>query len=116
MSKQNRKSLERPRKRAYLRQSGRCCYCKQPMWLKNLNQYAQQYCLTINRARQMQCTGEHLIAHKDGGSAGNENIAAACKYCNEHRHRRKKALNPTEFGHYVLRRLKKGRWHGLTLT
>ena len=56
------------------------------------------------------------LTHEDGGSAGNENIAAACKYCNQHRHMRKKALSPTESGRYVLRRLKKGYWHGLTLT
>jgi len=63
----------------------------------------------------MQCTGEHLIAHKNGGSAKKENIAAACRFCNKQRHHRKKDIEPGEFEKYVLGRLNKGRWHGLKL-
>jgi len=109
MPNQKRKSLKNPRKRAFLRQNGRCCYCHKPMWLDNSIQYAKQHGLTIRQARQMQCTGEHLEAHKDGGSDSQENIAAACWFCNSHRHKRKNEIDPERYEQYVLRRQKKGR-------
>lgn len=111
----NRKSLKNPRNHAFNRQNGRCCYCHQPIWVNNPEQYAKQYGLTLSLARLMKCTGEHLVAHKDGGSSNKVNIAAACLFCNLGRHRCKKDMTPVEYEQYVLRRLKKGRWHGLRL-
>ena len=75
---QKRKSLKNPRNLAFLRQNGRCYYCHQPIWQQNPEQYAQQHGLSLQQAQRMQCTGEHLKAHKDGGPANTENIVAAC--------------------------------------
>jgi hypothetical protein len=48
----------------------------------------------------------------NGGRTVKGNIAAACRYCNEHRARAKPVLTPQQFGALVRRRLAKGRWHG----
>ena len=87
------------------------------MWLdENPDQYAKQYGLTLKKARHMQCTGEHLVAQKDGGSAGDNNIAAACRFCNLRRHRGRKEHDPKEYEQFVLGCLEKGHWHGVKLS
>ena len=111
-----RKSLKKPRQIAFVRQNGKCCYCHQPMWNANPTEYAERYCLSAGLTSLMRCTGEHLNAHKDGGSTQNENIAAACLFCNTQRHKLKNDVTPEKFETYVLKRLHKGAWHGLKLT
>jgi len=112
---QKRKSLKIPRNQAFLRQNGRCYYCQHPIWQENPEQFAQQYGLTLRQTKQMQCTGEHLTAHKDGGPDNASNIVAACRYCNMLRHKRKKEFTPEKYKILVSKRIKKNRWHGLSM-
>ncbi len=110
-----RKSLKSPRQKAFKVQQGLCYYCHQPMWSTEPKSFAKRFGLSLSQAQQMQCTGEHLVAHTQGGSALQENIVAACKYCNKHRHQLKITPPPEQFEKYVSRRLSRGKWHGLTL-
>jgi 5-methylcytosine-specific restriction endonuclease McrA len=106
-----RKSLARPRTIAYSRQSGRCFYCGLPMWSGTPENFALKYGLSPAQVRRLQCTGEHLQAHQDGGSSAQANIVAACLYCNQQRHRRKNPPPPDRFKTLVSNRISKGRWH-----
>nr|WP_209399021.1 HNH endonuclease [Marinobacter salsuginis] len=54
---------------------------------------------------------EHLVAHSEGGSAGQSNIVAACRFCNEKRHTRKNPPDPQAYSALVERRLQKGGWN-----
>ena len=105
------KSLSRTRARAFSHQQGLCIYCSRPMWLANPQRFALQQNLTRKQAENFQCTAEHLFARKDGGDDSRANIAAACRYCNMHRHMRKAELTPEQFGALVRKRLGCGRWH-----
>lgn len=109
--KSQRNSLVSPRKQAFKAQSGKCFYCNQPMWLENPDQFATRYRLSTKQARLLECTGEHLIPHHEGGPASASNIVAACWYCNSRRHRPSKPLQPTQYRSRVQRRISKGRWH-----
>ncbi len=111
-----RKSLKNLRKFAYIRQSGLCFYCGQPMWLDSLEAFAARYGLTKKQARLLQCTGEHLHPHSDGGDASEANIAAACLYCNQHRHQAKRVRPPQTLKKYVRHRIANGKWHPVLLT
>lgn len=84
----NRKSLVRPRLIAYSQQLGLCFYCSCPMWSKDPIVFVSKYGITLPQAKALECTGEHLEAHKDGGSSSQSNIVAACKFCNQGRHKR----------------------------
>ena len=106
-----RPSLVRPRTHAFVKQSGRCYYCGLPMWANNLLEFATAHGITPKQARALQCTGEHLTAHKDGGSAARSNIVAACLFCNAGRHSRKTDLSPDGFKQLVRKRMEKKRWH-----
>lgn len=86
------KSLARARTVAYTRQSGGCFYCALAMWLDNPLEFASKYGITLGQAKRFQCTAEHLEARQDGGTAFQSNIVAACRFCNQHRHRRKNLL------------------------
>ena len=72
-----RKSLIKPRSIAFQHQHGHCFYCNQPMWPDDHRDFVSKYGLTLKQARYFQCTGEHLKAHSDGGSANRSNIVAA---------------------------------------
>ena len=111
----SRKSLVKPRSIAFSRQNGRCFYCGQPMWSKDPSEFASKYKITHGQARCFQCTGEHLIAHQDGGSASHKNIVAACKFCNQKRHQRKTAPPPDQYKKLVHSRMNQGRWHDVRL-
>ena len=111
-----RKPLNASRGRAFLKQRGRCYYCQQPMWVQSEEELTNRFPITAKQARLLQCTGEHLIAHSEGGSSSQENIVAACKFCNTKRHARKTAPTPDLYKLMVTRRLFKGAWHGLRLT
>lgn len=105
------KSLNRTRARAFSHQDGRCTYCSRPMWISDPQRFAVQQNLTNKQAQRFQCTAEHLFARKDGGDDSRSNIAAACRYCNMHRHMRKAELTPEQFRALVHARLERGRWH-----
>lgn len=110
MSK-SRKSLKKFRTIAFHNQGGRCFYCESPMWLENPSAFAEQYCISMNRAHQLRCTGEHLVAHSAGGVANTKNIAAVCYFCNRKRHQRKTNKSPEQYRSFVRLRLAKGRWN-----
>lgn len=99
------------RNNAYSRQSGCCYYCGFHMWSKDPKTFADKYSLSSRLASRFQCTGEHLHARRDGGLDRSENIVAACKYCNQHRHKRKSDLGPVAFKRHVQARLNAGGWH-----
>ena len=111
--KKSRKSLVRPRRRAYNRQSGRCYYCGAPMCLEDPEQFASQYKLSPKQTWLLQCTGEHLTAHCEGGMVSKSNIVAACWFCNIHRHRVAKPLAPDRYREHVRKRVANGGWHQL---
>jgi hypothetical protein len=111
MRKNPRKSLVKPRAQAFNRQGGRCYYCTLPMWQADPEHFAAQHGLTVRQVQALRCTGEHLVAHKDGGGAGTGNIVAACWHCNQMRHRRKTDLSPDQFKQLVGRRMERRGWH-----
>jgi len=110
-----RKSLRKPRSIAFARQDGHCFYCCQPMWAENLNDFALKYKITLGQAKRFQCTGEHLQSHQDGGSAKQDNIVAACLFCNTQRHRRKEPPPPEQYKELIQRRMTQGHWHQVRL-
>ncbi|MGF6695228.1 5-methylcytosine-specific restriction endonuclease McrA [Metapseudomonas resinovorans] len=106
-----RKPLTKPRAQAFKAQGGRCFYCGVPMWQANPEHFAASYGLTMKQVARLQCTGEHLVAHKDGGGVGRDNIVAACRFCNRGRHARKTDLSPDKYAAHVRKRLDHGAWH-----
>jgi len=103
--------LQRLRALAFHDQHGRCFYCRQPMWLRSPAELGIPWRL----AAPLQCTAEHLVARKDGGRDTRENIVAACRQCNQGRHRRKAEMTPGKFGQFVRQRQKQGRWWSVVL-
>ena len=81
------------------------------MWLNDSEELLDQFNISKNQSLMFQCTGEHLIPHSKGGSAKSENIVAACRFCNQGRHKSKVALSPEKFRKYVLARLARKRWN-----
>jgi hypothetical protein len=111
----NRKPLKKPRVRAFTYQGGYCYYCNQPMWNQSPEELTFRYRLSSKQALLLRCTGEHLHAHSEGGSNHSGNIVAACHFCNQTRHKRKKPLPPETYRGHVRKQLSKGKWHGLSL-
>lgn len=103
--------LVRIRFESFRRQAGRCTYCHVLMWIEDCVSFAANHRISIAVAKLLQCTAEHLQARRDGGKDRAENIAAACKRCNQGRHRRKVAPEPMRFHEFVQQRLAKKRWH-----
>lgn len=99
------------RSAAFQRQNGRCFYCNCPMWQHSPEQFAADHRLTIRQAMSYQCTAEHLRARQDGGRDAPDNIAAACRFCNSGRHKRKVPPPPEKFQRYVQHRMARGAWH-----
>ena len=112
----SRKSLVKPRSIAFTRQAGRCFYCSQPMWSETPIEFASKHKITLGQAKRFQCTGEHLIAHQDGGTSTQKNIVAACLFCNQKRHQRKEAPHPEQYKELIHHRMNQGRWHDLRLS
>ncbi|WP_421866879.1 HNH endonuclease [Marinobacter adhaerens] len=81
------------------------------MWLHNVDQFASYHSITTKQASYFQCTGEHLIAHCEGGTPSQRNIVAACRFCNLKRHARQTPPDPFSYFRIVQRRLAKGAWN-----
>ncbi|MGO8493618.1 HNH endonuclease [Rhizobium ruizarguesonis] len=62
------------------------------------------------------CTAEHLQARCDGGLDTEENVVAACQYCNRNRHRTKRPKDAASYASFVQSRLERGRWNSISLT
>ena len=104
--------IARFRQTACHNQRGKCFYCRQPMWERDVSAFARKHGLRLKEARRFKATAEHLSARSEGGGDVMENIVAACWFCNSHRHRVKHPLCPKTFAQQVRRRLHQGRWHG----
>jgi len=103
--------LLRNRLQAFKKQRGHCYYCDAPMWLEKLSEFAAKYRIRKKQAERFQCTAEHLIARKNGGTNARENIVAACWYCNSRRHRRQADLSPAEYWKVVMCFMERRTWH-----
>lgn len=69
MGTSERRRFLRFRDEAFIKQDGRCFWC-----MKYMNQ---------NQTRdEMTCTGDHLYPRRWGGPTTENNIVAACYYCN----------------------------------
>jgi 5-methylcytosine-specific restriction endonuclease McrA len=108
-------SLVKHRHAAYLRQGERCWYCNCPMWETDAAAFAARLRITSKLARLLQCTSEHLIPKSDGGKAVATNIVAACRYCNNGRHKARMPSPADAMLIRVRRLVAQGRWlpHGL---
>jgi hypothetical protein len=102
-------TLHTSRNHAYQRQNGRCHYCEAPMWRRHPSEISTLD-LKPGSARLLQCTAEHLKPRKDGGSAGAENIVAACWWCNSRRHRRRAEFGEARYRAWVRQRVGRGAW------
>jgi hypothetical protein len=89
----------------------RCYYCNFPMWSKRPNGFARHWGISLKEAARFHCTAEHLLARCDGGTSRFDNIAAACWFCNSHRHRRAIAPAPERYRELVRSRVAKFAWH-----
>ncbi|MFD1983228.1 hypothetical protein ACFSOZ_11165 [Mesorhizobium newzealandense] len=47
----------------------------------------------------------------NGGEDIHANIVAACKFCNQTRHRMSEVLSPAAFRQHVSKRVRTGKWH-----
>ncbi|WP_189439561.1 HNH endonuclease [Rhodanobacter panaciterrae] len=103
------------RAHAFKQQHGQCFYCQLPMWLIDMATFARQRGFTMRQAMHFRCTAEHLVPRCEGGGNVQENIVAACWWCNTRRHHCKHPLPPVAFHAYVIRRVRTGRWHDRTL-
>ncbi|WP_445944934.1 HNH endonuclease [Rhizobium sp. WSM1274] len=56
-----------------------------------------------------------LKARCDGGRDTEENIVAACHYCNRTRHRKTRPKDAASYACFVRSRIEKGRWHPVRL-
>lgn len=83
------------------------------MWQDSAEAFAAKHRISLAQAQQFQCTAEHLKARCDGGKNAANNIAAACKRCNQLRHKRNKAPSPETYQQLVQKRLTQGKWHSL---
>lgn len=96
---------------AFHHQNGHCYYCGFPMWLENPEQFSREQGLSIGDCSRLKCTAEHLVARQDGGRNSEKNIVAACRHCNQTRHKVTKPLSPPLYRQRVIHRVQSGRWH-----
>lgn len=103
-------SLVSLRRQAHIRQSCRCFYCDLPIWLQDPTAFVVQHRLSQRQARLLQCTAEHLQPKSEGGADTASNVVAACRHCNQTRHKARRPLEPVKYRERVQVRLAKGRW------
>ncbi|RWC52451.1 MAG: HNH endonuclease [Mesorhizobium sp.] len=99
------------RRAAALKQNYCCWYCDFQMWERNCEEFARKHSISVGEAKRFQCTAEHLIARRDGGTDIASNIVAACLFCNRTRHRMPSALTHKRYRHRVSRAIRKKKWH-----
>lgn len=105
------KSLRvRSRLAAYQSQNGKCHYCGVQMWLSSPDQLDASP-NSPKQVKRLKCTAEHLIPRSEGGSDGAANIAAACRHCNETRHRMQPPPDATSYRAIVTTQVRNGVWH-----
>ena len=104
------KALQNLRRKKMLAQGGRCYYCALPMWDQALDDCLPASCRSSRRPKILRCTAEHLLPRSEGGANSAKNIVAACLYCNNARHRRKRPPSPEAHRAHVQQRMAAGRW------
>ena len=92
-------------------QGGVCFYCGFPVWTGDPSDYIRQTGLTRKQAERFRCTAEHLTARCDGGTDAEENIVAACHFCNQTRHATTTPMPADKYREKVRCRLARGKWH-----
>lgn len=102
--------FRRARNAAFSAQGGLCFYCSLPMWLEGREDFSKQHFLTLRQSSRYQCTAEHLVARREGGGHRKSNIVAACRFCNQTRHRASSPLTPDRYKEHVGLRMEIGRW------
>lgn len=107
----SRRQITRNRLSSFRRQEGRCVYCRVLMWLGDIKSFAASHPISQRAARPLQCTAEHLVPKSDGGGDDAANIVAACRRCNQTRHRHTVVPGPEPYGLDVQRRVGRGKWH-----
>ena len=104
------KALKNLRRKKMLAQGGRCFYCGLPMWDEALDPCLPVTCRAAGLPKILRCTAEHLHPRSEGGANTADNIVAACLFCNNSRHRRKRPLSPEAHRAHVQQRMAAGRW------
>ena len=103
-------ALKHIRRKKMIAQGGRCYYCGLPMWDDAAEKASLRKANEMAGPKILRCTAEHLHARSDGGGNSADNIVAACWYCNNLRHRRKRPLSPEAHRHRVQQRMAAGKW------
>ena len=67
--------LKQMREEAFARQGGACYWCDEPMLM------------IADQSDPRLCTAEHVVRQVEGGPTSRWNIVAACRECNNSRHR-----------------------------
>lgn len=72
-----------------------------------------RYGIGLRLAKYLCCTAEHLVAQQDGGKDTEENVAAACLWCNRMRHLKlqHKAPSSVQYKNRVTQFIAERRWH-----
>lgn len=111
----SRNKLQNRRRKAAEQQGWQCYYCYQPMWDTDPKIFSAHFQISDQAAWYFRCTAEHLQARCDGGRDTEENIVAACQFCNGNRHKKKRPKDAEPYARYVRSRMKQGRWHSVRL-
>jgi len=110
MPRISRREIKAARAESARRNGNRCYYCDQPMWETDPIGYSAEYAIPLDQLWCFQCTTEHIVARGDLGGDQDENIAAACRLCNQVRHEMQPALSFSEFREYVRLQIRDGTW------
>jgi hypothetical protein len=113
--------LQRFRRLAFIRQGCRCYCCNLPIWESDQDKFVALYKIGRRKSEFLKSTAEHLVAQQDGGTDLEENIAAACYWCNHMRHhsRSTSAPNCVKYKEWVIEKVSRRCWHpaiGMLLT
>ena len=103
-------ALKNIRKKKMIAQRGRCYYCDLPMWDDAAAAVPREHSRMKMPLKALRCTAEHLHPRSEGGVNTAGNIVAACLYCNNQRHRRKRPLSPEAHRQRVQKRMAGGKW------
>ena len=103
-------SLTNARHKAYINQSCHCFYCSSPIWERNPVEFIAKFQISKSQAELLRCTAEHLLPRSKGGLNTASNIVAACRFCNQTRHKARSPLEPAAYRSKVRSRVLKGGW------
>ncbi|AXQ30396.1 restriction endonuclease [Solimonas sp. K1W22B-7] len=96
---------------AFHAQNKRCFYCEFPMWSADPSAFSTKLRKRFKVILRFQCTAEHLDPVSAGGPTTSSNIVAACKFCNQTRHKMGTVLKPEDYRRYVRQKVAARRWH-----